>query len=394
MEARRVSEPSSPRFPGRLGVLTHVPHWIGADGEPWAYEPYVREMRVWAELFEEVEICAPRGEAPMSGNQAPYARANIRWVPVSYHQGTAPASPLKRLAQLPGVFAAARRTARRSRLLHLRSPGHFALAGALLCRLSGRATLSKWAGENGPFPGERLPSRFQRWLEGIPSRRHPVLVYGPSRKTHQIEFLPALMTGPELARAAELSRSRLWQPPWQLLSVARLERVKNLELAIRGLGLLRRRRPELDWRYVIVGDGPLRAQLALLAQVEGIADRVRFDGARAFSEVQARYAEAHVVIMPGVKEGWPKVIAEAWAHGALALAASAGIVPWILAEGKRGVAFPAAPEGLAGAVEALLADPSRMEALAREASQAARGISLEDFRDRLEQVISERCGLD
>jgi glycosyltransferase involved in cell wall biosynthesis len=300
---------------------------------------------------------------------------------------------LRRLAQLPGVFAAVSATARRSRLVHLRSPGHFALAGALFCRLSGRPTLTKWAGENGPFPGERLPSRFQRWLEGIPSRRHPVLVYGPARRPHQVEFLPALMTRQELARAEELARPRTWRPPWRLLSVARLERVKGLDLALAGLALLRRRRPDLDWRYEIVGDGPMRADLAALASAGGIADRVAFDGAQPFSAVQKKYAESHIVIMPGVKEGWPKVVAEAWAHGALPVAASAGIVPWLLAGGERGVIFPPTPEGLAGELERLLAEPAALERLARRGSGEARALSLEDFQDRLEEVIAGRCGL-
>jgi len=34
------------------------------------YEPYVREMRVWADLFEEVVVCSSRAEGPMRGNLA------------------------------------------------------------------------------------------------------------------------------------------------------------------------------------------------------------------------------------------------------------------------------------------------------------------------------------
>ena len=53
----KITEQASsvaPRFDLRLGVLSQVPHWIGRDATPWAYEPYVREMRLWADLFTAV----------------------------------------------------------------------------------------------------------------------------------------------------------------------------------------------------------------------------------------------------------------------------------------------------------------------------------------------------
>jgi glycosyltransferase involved in cell wall biosynthesis len=376
-----------------LAVVGHAAHWIGPDGKPWAYEPYVREARLWADLFESLEICSPRGEGPLRANLAPYERSNINWTPVPYTLSYGGRAATRRLQQLPGVMFAALRAIRGSGFVHLRSPGHFGLIGAVLVRLLRRPSLTKWAGENGSYPGERLPSRLERLFQGIPSDRHPVLVYGPAKRPHQISFLPALMSGAELEAARELAALRRWEPPWRILAVGRLEPVKNMHLVLEGLAEFRRRRADLPWLFTLVGDGSARQDLEARAAAAGLADRVRFTGSLPFREVQRHYAAAHVAIMPGTKEGWPKIIAEAWAHGAVPIAASAGLVPWLLREEGSGRAVPPTADGLATALEALLADPAALEAISRGLYRFAEGLSLEQFRVRLRDVLVSRCGL-
>jgi glycosyltransferase involved in cell wall biosynthesis len=329
----------------------------------------------------------------MTGNQAPYQADNVIWVPVRYPMGYGNVEAMRRLLRLPGLFWSSWRSISRNDFVHARSPGHFGLVGALLARLRRRRSLTKWAGENGPYPGERLPSRIDRWLQGIPSARHPVLVYGPPRKPHEVEFLPALMTSAELDFARRLSEVRRFEPPWSILTVARLERVKGVDLAIRGLGQLRRNRPDLEWKLTIIGDGTERAALESLARTEGILERTRFLGALPFEAVQSHYASAHIAIMPGTLEGWPKVIAEAWAHGAVPVAAAAGLVPWILRDPDSGVAFKPSAAGLADAIDALLGDPGRLKRIADGSPARAAKLSLEAFSARLAEVLEKRCGL-
>ena len=376
-----------------LGVVGHAPHWIGPDGRPWAYEPYVREMRIWADLFRSVRLCSPAAVGPMRGNLATYERPNVEWCPVDYPLTPGIRGAMSRLVRTPGLLAAAGRMVRESDFVLLRSPGHFGMAGALWVRALHRPSLTKWAGENGAYAKERLPARLERWLQSIPSPRNPVLVYGPPKRSHQIEAMPALMTAEELETARALSRERVWSPPWRLLSVGRLEVVKGFDLAIRGLGELARRHPDLAWTYELIGDGPAGPSLRELVAKEGIAARVTLPGARTFPDVQKRYGAAHVAIMPGTKEGWPKVIAEAWAHGAVPVAARGGLVPWILREPDSGRVFEPTPEGLASTLASLLGSPAEMEACSRSGFERAKAMSLDEFRNLIEGVLVERCGL-
>jgi glycosyltransferase involved in cell wall biosynthesis len=169
--------------------------------------------------------------------------------------------------------------------------------------------------------------------------------------------------------------------------------VKGFDLALQGLGRLRATHPELPWVYTLVGDGPETGPLRAIAERAGIADRVTFTGALGFAAAQEQYAAAHVVIMPGVMEGWPKPVAEAWAHAAVPVAAAAGIVPWIM-EGKgAGVTFTPTPDALAAALGALLSEPAAMRAMSRRGAELVGELSLESFERRLERVLVDVCGL-
>jgi glycosyltransferase involved in cell wall biosynthesis len=98
--------------------------------------------------------------------------------------------------------------------------------------------------------------------------------------------------------------------------------------------------------------------------------------------------------MPGTKEGWPKIIAEAWAHGAVPVAARAGLVPWILRNPAAGIQFEPTPRGLSDALHDLLHQPARVQSLAAGLFPFAAELSLDQFKVRLEKVLIETCGLE
>ncbi len=386
IELKSINEKA--RFPLKLGVVTHVEHWLNEDGVPVAYEPYVREQRLWADLFREVEILAPHGSGPLQGNQAPYERDHVRWRPVNYFQRVTAGGPLRRLMQLPTLALTILKFVRECDFVLVRSPGHPAIFGNLAVRLTGKPAVTKWAGLFAAYPEERGPARFERKLAGSGILRHPILIYGPPQRKNHVSFFPALMTEAELAEAAAMGAHKPDDGEWKLMSVGKLIPVKGYDLALRGLGELRRAHPELKWRYTLVGEGRQRAELEALAAECGIADRVEFTGALAFSDVQRLYGASHVAIMPGVQEGWPKVIAEAWAHRAVPVAASAGLVPWILNDPGAGVLFDPTPEALSERLAALLTDPNRLKTMAEGGPRRAVDLSLEAFSRGIEDVIT------
>ncbi len=128
-----------------------------------------------------------------------------------------------------------------------------------------------------------------------------------------------------------------------LITVARLQAVKNLPFLVRALAGLQ----GVDGcpvHLLLVGDGPARAALERqadnLAADEGTR-RVHLLGER--HDVAALLAEADVFVLPSVMEGMPISILEAMHSGLPVVASRVGGIPDLVVEGNSratGVLFP------------------------------------------------------
>ena len=105
-----------------------------------------------------------------------------------------------------------------------------------------------------------------------------------------------------------------------IVTVGRLVAQKNHELFLRAAQQLASEIPGL--RFVIVGDGPLRAALAAQAVRLGIADQVVFAGERA--DVSELLRGASLFWLTSRWEGLPNVVLEALASGVPVVATDVG----------------------------------------------------------------------
>lgn len=140
---------------------------------------------------------------------------------------------------------------------------------------------------------------------------------------------------------------RAWDnEPLELISVARLTEKKGVEFALRGLALLSRSDPDLDWRYRVVGEGPLRENLEALASELGIAERVTFLGSLPHAEVKQRLRRAHGFVLPSVTasngdvEGIPVALMEAMAAGLTVVSTYHSGIPELIQDGETGFLAP------------------------------------------------------
>lgn len=177
----------------------------------------------------------------------------------------------------------------------------------------------------------------------------------PAEKVHVIHN--PVVTPDLLAR----TRERVDDPwlvdvdPPVLLAVGRLSPQKDYPTLLRAFALLRRRRPV---RLLILGEGPLRADLETEAASLGIRDDVRLPG---FVENPFAYmARCAVYVMSSLYEGLPTVLIEALAAGARIVSTDCPSGPEeILAGGRFGRLVPIQdPGALAAAIERALDDRS------------------------------------
>lgn len=99
--------------------------------------------------------------------------------------------------------------------------------------------------------------------------------------------------------------------PKNLLFVGRLSYQKNPEVLIQAFSRLADTFP--DWRLSLVGEGEDKNLLRDLVAELGLTQRVVFSGV--VNDVTALYKASHLLCLPSRWEGFPNVLAEAFAHG-------------------------------------------------------------------------------
>lgn len=111
---------------------------------------------------------------------------------------------------------------------------------------------------------------------------------------------------------------------------------------------------ERSVRALLVGDGPERGRLEALARELGVAESIRFAGARPHSEMPGLLASADVAVIPSLAEATSVAALEALACGTPVAASRVGGLPQIVDESVGTLFEPGDPEDLARRLVALL----------------------------------------
>jgi glycosyltransferase involved in cell wall biosynthesis len=151
-------------------------------------------------------------------------------------------------------------------------------------------------------------------------------------------------------------------------TVGRLSEVKRQDLLLRAFARVRSHVPAA--RLLLVGDGPLLADLRALASGLGLDGVVHFAGYQA--EPQSFLAAMDLFALTSRSEGMPLVVLEAWAAGLPVVASAVGGLPALIDSGRTGLLFPSGDEtALADALLRLLTDEPARRLLGDEGRREA-----------------------
>jgi glycosyltransferase involved in cell wall biosynthesis len=140
-----------------------------------------------------------------------------------------------------------------------------------------------------------------------------------------------------------------------VVAIGRLSAEKGHRYLLDAASLVRKARPELRVRVILVGDGPERARLQQKAAGLGISDSVEFAGHQA--DPMPYYAAADVFVLPSLTEGSPLALLEAMMARVPVIATAAGGIPETVTNERSALLVPSAdPQALAIAIERLLTD--------------------------------------
>jgi len=266
--------------------------------------------------------------------------------------GTDPALPI-RLARL------FRRT--RAQIVHTRNAEAF-FYGFVAAKIAGVPAIVH--SEHGrSFDDRPLRLAAQRWLTRFTSA---VFTVSEQLKSDLVRFaaippaaIDVLHNGVDVDRFAvrdAQSRERR-RAAWRIGvddpvigSVGRLAPVKDHALLLRAVAALHTKA-----HVVIVGDGPERESLQMVADGLGIASRVRFPGHS--DDVRGDLAGFDVFALPSRNEGMSNTLLEAMAASLPVVVSDVGGNPEIVRDGVDGLSFPSGDHlALAQHLDRLCAD--------------------------------------
>jgi glycosyltransferase involved in cell wall biosynthesis len=172
--------------------------------------------------------------------------------------------------------------------------------------------------------------------------------------------------GVDLARFSRQPSSRDGDPV-VILSVARLIEKKGIDVLLEALARIS---PALRWKFVQVGDGPLKGSLDHQARTLGLSEKITWRGALTQDELLVEYRNADLfalasrIARDGDRDGLPNVLLEAQSQGLACVATRVSAIPELVRDGHTGLLVEENdPDALARALEALISSPARRQAL-------------------------------
>jgi glycosyltransferase involved in cell wall biosynthesis len=173
------------------------------------------------------------------------------------------------------------------------------------------------------------------------------------------------------------------EPPYRLLTVARLTPKKGIATVIAALALLKAE--GVDFRHTLIGDGEDRARVLKAAGDAGLGERFRWIGTRPHHVVLEHYRAADLFLLAcqvaenGDRDGIPNVLAESLAMGVPVVATGVSAIPELIQDGETGLLVPPGdPRAVADAARRLLADADLRDRMVRAGMARVRA----DFDNR------------
>ena len=380
----------------RLLIISHTPHYRVA-GRFVGWGPTVRELDYLSELFDEVVHVAPvyAGDAP--GSALGYTSPRVRLRAVAPAGGETLRQKLDVARLYPAYAAVIRDEMGRANAVHVRCPANISLLALALLRAMRRPgpRWVKYAGNWRPDGPEAWSYTVQRRWLAANRHRGVVTVNGrwPDQPPHVHTFHNPSLTEDELAAGRAAAAGKRLSSPLELLFVGALNDAKGVGRVLEVALALKQR--GVAYRLRLLGDGPDRPRYEAWAAEHGLRD-VIFHGWVSREEVGRFDAAAHFILHPSLSsEGWPKVLSEAMAYGAVPIASTVSSMPQILAATGAGAARPAEDiDGLAEAIIHYVNNPAEWHAASQAGVAAAPQFGYRAYQRAVADLFARAWGIE
>lgn len=367
-------------------VVTFAPT-LRIGGEWYSYGPYVQEMDLWFENFESVRICSPVKYSYGNLLLRPFKRKGIEVVGVPEVSLLGFKNIFLAVALTPLIAVKIIHSFVWADHIHLRVPGNISLIASIVQIFFPRKVkTAKYAGNWGENLGQPWSYRFQKWILGnsVLTRNIKVLVYGewPGQSKNVIPFFTASYSLDEVVT----NKQRVLDGVIKLVYVGTLIRSKNPLVAVQVAESLLKLGLRVHLEFL--GDGPERVNLEQYVRRSSLSSIVSIHGNVSREVVKGVLQEAHFLVFLSNSEGWPKVVAESMFWGCVPITKRISCVPWMLADGRRGLLVSSMnADDVAHDILDLVKNGVRYQAMSSEAAIWSRNYTLDKFKVRIKELL-------
>jgi len=380
----------------RLLIISHTAHYY-QNGSYRGWGPTVLEIDHLAKLFDEIVHIAPVYQSPAPASSLPYTAGNISLRLVHPAGGDSVLDKASVLACYPDYTRQIKNQLKKTDAVHVRCPANISLLALFMLSLSKYPDYRwvKYAGNWRPETKEPLSYSLQRYCLEKNLHHGSVSVNGhwEPQPAHVFPFPNPCLTEVDINRGQTAAAQKKLKEPVNLLFVGRLEVAKGALRVIEIASQLKQM--GVNFRADMVGDSPQRQRAENLRYIKKLDNEVYFHGWLPKPALADFYAKAHIFLLPSTaSEGWPKVLSEAMAYGAVPLAGSVSTIPQILSRTGAGLAISASDiTGYRNAILQYLNSPTSWEQASAAGVKAASSYTYEHYLGLVQDMFMKMWGI-
>lgn len=395
----------STRRPRRAGggrtllLAGNTLHVRDVQGRYCTHRALARQLDEWFAQFDRVVIAAVLDPGPVPTGFAPYAPADITFVPLAKAGGVGVGAKLGALAAAASWIRHLVPLLRSADVVHLRAPCNITIPAIPLARVLSPQRYAIYAGAWDPPPGGSRSYALQRWM--LRRWGGVVHVYAPAsaglaanlRPNFSPSFTAAQLGALTAATHRRLDRLRADPPgpdrPLRVACVGRFSENKNQAGLVEAVALLAELGRRVEVRFA--GSGGTEDAVRDLAVRRGVADRVELLGRLDEDDLVELWTWADVNATLTLVEGFGRVTLEAMGVGCPSLCGPGAMQGEMVGHGQRGrqVADPT-PDAVAAALIELADQTSAgWEALADACRDYAHAHTIEAFGDEVRAILDQ-----
>jgi len=181
---------------------------------------------------------------------------------------------------------------------------------------------------------------------------------------------------------ASSNGSYAFQKDGPIVAVGRLVKQKGFDILLKAISLC-----EQDWQLEIIGDGPDRPNLELLAAELGVTDQVQFVGQ--VKDPREFFRSASLFVLSSRYEGFPNVLLEAMAFGLPVVSFDCPSGPSeIIRHGVDGVLVsPGNAEALSQAIDQLMVNSDLRSSFSKRAPDVLERFAADEILSRWDVLL-------